>query len=66
MITYYPAFVLLLEPDFPPEILEGYKGKEACTVEADKQNRNSPLVRDKTVRELGGEFVCPKVERSYV
>lgn len=72
MITYYLAFVLLLQPDFPPEILEGFKGtehtsaKEECRTEADKQNRNSPVVRDPKVRDLGGEFVCLAVERLYV
>lgn len=72
MFTYYLAFVLLHNPAQPPEILEGYKGtgqtsaQVECQIEADKQNRNNPIVRDPKVRDMGGEFVCLKMERLYV
>lgn len=72
MITYYLAFVLLGQPSHPPELLEAYadtniaSAKAQCGIEADKQNRNNPIVRDKKVRDLGGEFVCLAVERLYV
>lgn len=72
MITYFLAFVLLANAEHPPEILEGYKDSniagaaEQCRIEADKQNRNNPIVRDSKVRGMGGEFVCLKVERIYI
>ncbi len=72
IVTYYLAFVLVFAPTEAPEILEGFKGtgqtsaQVECQIEADKQNRNNPVVRDPKVREMGGEFVCLKVERLYV
>jgi hypothetical protein len=65
-MIYYLALVFFLSLDTEPLLIAGPMTQEECRIEADKQNRNSKVVRDKKVRELGGEFTCFKVERVYL
>ena len=66
MTLYYLAIVFFLSFETEPIIIDGPLKQEECRVIADKQNRNNPVMRDKKVREMGGEFVCLKVERVYL
>ncbi len=63
---YYLALVFLLSDNMEPQIMSVPITKEECFTEADKQNRNNPIVRDKKLRDLGIEFVCLKMERLYL
>jgi hypothetical protein len=65
-MIYYLALVFFLSLDTEPQLIAGPMTQEECRIEADKQNRNNKLVRDKKLRELGVEFVCFKVERVYL
>lgn len=65
-MIYYLALAFLLSLDTEPLFITGPLSKEDCYTLADKQNRNNPIVRDKKVREMGGEFVCMPVERVYI
>ncbi len=65
-MIYYLALVFFLSLDTEPQLIDGPMTQEECRIEADKQNRNNKLVRDKKLRELGVEFVCFKVERVYL
>lgn len=65
-MIYYLALVFFLSLDVEPVIITGPLIQEQCQLEADKQNRNNVIVRDKKLRELGVEFTCLKVERVYL
>lgn len=65
-MIYYLAIVFFLSFETEPIILDGPFPKEECYTIAEKQNRNNPIVRDKKVREMGGEFVCLEVKRMYL
>lgn len=65
-MIYYLALVFFLSLDVEPVIITGPLTQEQCQLEADKQNRNNVIVRDKKLRELDVEFTCLKVERVYL
>jgi len=65
-MIYYLALVFFLSLDVEPVIITGPMTQEQCLIEADRQNRNNVIVRDKKLRELGVEFTCLKVERVYL
>ena len=65
-MIYYLALVFFLSLDVEPIIIHGPMTQEQCQIEADRQNRNNVIVRDKELRKIGVEFTCLKVERVYL
>ena len=65
MINYYLAIIFTLNMEIEPQILYGPMSKEECYTQADIQNRNNKITRDKQARAVGTEFACLRVERIY-
>lgn len=66
-VTYILAYVQMhrLE-ESRPQFIAPMFSREQCLVEAEKRNRTDENLRDPAVRQLGGEFVCLKIERALV